>query len=261
MPSTICPDFQPMKASGMKSKGGALQGTLEINLGSPFRILLAADSGLETPSPLTLCFDFPKPPSSPLGITTEWTDSDSDSEAQFQPAFFNDPQYIIISPDSPLYSPHPPPTFQTTFEIPRVPFPSKPLLDGDYSESAVAFFRAELEHILPSQAKKDLFLVDEAALRGMDEELFAAPLDEFMAACLALLQLAPSTRPPPPNSSESNDTSPPFPRYYLASFLDLDRPDASPLDPSLRELFRKRTLLTSRSQASPAAKRETIPFL
>ncbi|KAF8161738.1 hypothetical protein K438DRAFT_305985 [Mycena galopus ATCC 62051] len=236
MHSTICPEFQPMKASGRKSKGAMLQGALEVNLGGSFRILMDADSDVETPSPLTLCFEFPKPPSSPLGVTTEWPDSDSDSE----PVSFDDPQYIVISPDSPLYSPHPPPTFQKTFDIPRVPFLSKPLLDDErYSESSVAQFRAELERIVSPQVQQNLFLVDEASLRGMDKDLFAAPMDTFMDVCLARLQPAPSiptSADALQNSSEPGDASTPFPRYYLASFLDLDRCDP-PLEPSLRELF------------------------
>ncbi|KAJ6497432.1 hypothetical protein C8R45DRAFT_1093811 [Mycena sanguinolenta] len=246
---TICPEFQSMKASGINSKSVELQGTLEIKLHGPFRILLDTDSDVETPSPLTLCFDFPKPPSSPA--TTEWTDSDSEASP-----VSDEPQYIAIPHDSPLYSPHLRPAFDKSFEIPRVPFPSQPRLDDeDYS----AYFHAELEHILPSDVKKDLFLVDEASLRGMDDDVFAAPLDAFMAVCLARLQIP--ARPPPRSSGESGDISARFPKYYLASFLDLDRSDASPLDPSLRELFCKRALLTTRSQASPATTRETIPFL
>ncbi|KAF7362454.1 hypothetical protein MVEN_00593000 [Mycena venus] len=271
MHSSILPD-QSKNASNLKSKGIKLhghQGSLEVNLGAPFQILLDADSDVETPSPLTLTFDFPKPPLSPLRATTEWTDSDSDSDAEFEPEPFDDSQYITVFSDSPFYAPHPPPTFQTTFDIPPVPFAfqSSTAADDFSPESSVIQFRAELERILPSELKKDLFLIAEECLKGMDEELFSAPMDAFMDVCLSRLRPATSIpgRPPsadgPENSSKSGDASASLPKYYLASFLDLDRHDVTSLDPSLRELFCKRALSIGSRQASPAAARGITTFL
>ncbi|KAJ7799987.1 hypothetical protein B0H14DRAFT_1699045 [Mycena olivaceomarginata] len=260
MHSTVCREFQ---SGGLKSKGIKPRGTLEVNLGTPFHLLLDADSDVETPSPLTLCFDFPKPPSesSPLREMSEWSDdsdSDSDSELDLES---DDSQYISISSDSPFYTAHPPVAFQTTFDVPLVPFPSKPLLDdANYSEASVAQSRAELERVLPSEVKKDLFLVDEGCLRSMGDELFSTPIDAFMDVCLSRLRSTTSI-PSPNSSSKSGGASAPFPKYYLASFLDLDRCDASSLDPSLRALFCKRALSARHPQAIPAAAPGVIPFL
>ncbi|KAJ7798616.1 hypothetical protein B0H14DRAFT_31307 [Mycena olivaceomarginata] len=98
---------------------------------------------------------------------SEWSDdsdSDSDSELDLES---DDSQYTSVSSDSPFYAAHPPVAFQTTFDVPLVPFPSKPLLDVNYSEASVAQSRAEFERV-----KKDLFLVDEGCLRNMADELF-----------------------------------------------------------------------------------------
>ncbi|KAJ7817268.1 hypothetical protein B0H14DRAFT_1388283 [Mycena olivaceomarginata] len=192
---------------------------------------------------------------------SEWSDdsdSDSDSELDLES---DDSQYISISSDSPFYTAHPPVAFQTTFDVPPVPFPSKPLLDAaSYSKASVAQFRAEIERVFPPEVKKDLFLVDEGCLRGMDDELFSTPIDASMDVCLSRLRSTASI-PSPSSSSKSGGASAPFPKYYLASFLDLNRCDASSLDPSLRALFCKRALSARRPQASPAAAPGIILFL
>ncbi|KAJ7840552.1 hypothetical protein B0H14DRAFT_3696100 [Mycena olivaceomarginata] len=90
-------------------------------------------------------------------------------------------------------------------------------------------------------------------LRNMGDELFSTPID--VSAYPACDPLHPSSPPTAPASLA------PFPKYYLAPFLDLDRCDASSLDPSLRALFCKRALSARHPQAGPAAAPEIIPFL
>ncbi|KAJ6593213.1 hypothetical protein B0H19DRAFT_1089417 [Mycena capillaripes] len=254
-----------MNASGRKSKDAKLQGhqgALQVNLGPPFHLLQDADSDVETPSPLTLCFEFPKPPSSPLHATTEWTDSDSDSDVESESHFFDDDsQYISIPCESPFYSPHSRPTFQKTFDIPPVPFaPQPPTTDEDDSEDFASQFRAELECILPSEVMKDLFLIDEECLKGMDEELFSAPMDAFMDVCLSRLRptatISGQRRRDVPKIVEESSAR--LPTYYLVSFLDMQRQDSLPT--ALRELFCKRAM-SAGQQASPATARQIIPFL
>ncbi|KAJ7799975.1 hypothetical protein B0H14DRAFT_1698722 [Mycena olivaceomarginata] len=146
---------------------------------------------------------------------SEWSDdsdSDSDSELDLES---DDSQYISISSDSPFYIAHPPVAFQTTFDVPLVPFPSKPLLDANYSEASVAQSRAEFERV-----KKVLFLVDEGCLRKMGDELFSTPIDAFMDVCLSRLRFITSI-PSPNSSSKSGGASAPCPKYYLALFLDV----------------------------------------
>ncbi|KAJ7840537.1 hypothetical protein B0H14DRAFT_3869469, partial [Mycena olivaceomarginata] len=151
---------------------------------------------------------------------SEWSDdSDSDSDSELDLESDNS-QYISISSDSPFYAAHPPVAFQTMSDVPLVPVPSKPLLDDAHY----------------SEASKDLFLVDEGCLRNMGDEIFSTPIDAFMDVCLSRLRSTTSI-PSPSSSSKSSDVSAPFPKYYLAPFLDLDRCEASSLDPSLRALF------------------------
>jgi hypothetical protein len=277
----FCTVYFPMLIIVLLSQHGALQ----VNLGAPFHIILDTDSDLDTPSPLSLYFDFPKPPSSPLPVRpTDWTDSDSDSELESEyPNSSDDSQYISISSDSSFYVPPTPPTFRTTFDVPVVPFPCP----DDVDEDAAAQFRAELERVLPKEVKQDLFLIDDECLRGIDEELFWAPMDAFMDVCLARLRPATATSfssersdvPEDPSESSvspspSSSFLPPlliiacrfqarlarFPTYHLASFLDLQRHDS--LHPSLRDLFSKRACAMSTGrQASPATARKLITFL
>ncbi|KAJ6491604.1 hypothetical protein C8R47DRAFT_434509 [Mycena vitilis] len=185
MLSTIHSDAVSQKSKDTKLRGH--RGVLEVNLGPPFHLLLDADSDLETPSPLTICFDFPKPPASPLRAT-EWTDSDTDSDSDAEPHVLDEAQYISIPHDSPFYCAPPPPAFQNAFDISPVAVASPPLTDDE--EHATAQFRTELQRILPSDLKNELFLIDEDCLRGIDEELFSAPLDAFMDVCLARLRPA-----------------------------------------------------------------------
>ncbi|KAK7057762.1 hypothetical protein R3P38DRAFT_3546467 [Favolaschia claudopus] len=249
-----------LKDASRKPQSMKLPGTLEVSLGAPFAILLtASDSDLDTPSPLSLYFDLSKPPSSPLRATSEWSDSDSDSEAEFALETADDSQYITILSDSPFYVPHSPPSFQKSFDIPAVPSPSSSSssLSASHKDS-VAQFRADLEHIFPSEMKKSLFLVDEECLKSIDEELFSAPLDAFVDVCLA--RLRPNTLLPTRDSAVEFST--PSPKYHLASFLDLDGDDASSLHPSLRELFTKHTPSTSTGwPAYPRTGREALSFL
>ncbi|KAJ7787368.1 hypothetical protein B0H14DRAFT_3893129 [Mycena olivaceomarginata] len=153
------------------------------------------------------------------------SDSDSDSELDLES---DDSQYISISSGSPFYAAHPPVAFQTTFDVPLVPVPSKPLLDdANYSEASVAQFRAEIERVLPSEVKEDLFLVDEGCLRSSS--------------------LRPSTRA--------------FPEILLGAVprpgsMRCGFPGSFPARP-----FCKRALSPRRPQASPAAAPGIIPFL
>ncbi|KAJ7125376.1 hypothetical protein C8R44DRAFT_782951 [Mycena epipterygia] len=275
----------------MSSKLQDHRGALQVNLGSPFRIVIDVDSDLETPSPLSLCFDISKLTLSPLKTpTTPWSDfdSDSDSDTESELDSFEDAQDISIPWTSPFYSPPTPPTFQTVFDLPPLPeldaedaqivsipsdspFYSPPIPATfkttfdlppagsipftcyalEESNNAAELFHAELERIIPTEVKKDLFLVDEECLQGMDEELFSAPMDAFMDVCLS--RLRPATLPLSSNEQHSADVAAVFPKYHLASFLDLQRLSASSLDPTLSALFSKRALSTTRWPASPVA--------
>ncbi|KAJ7132995.1 hypothetical protein C8R46DRAFT_654177 [Mycena filopes] len=245
--------YATIRPSASKPKGFQLQGeqgTLKVNLGAPFNLLLNADSDADTPSPLSICFDIPKSAPSPLRATsTEWTDSDSDSEPESD-SDVDDAQVIVILSDSPFYTPPSPPEFQTTFELPPLPPASFE------SDSVAAQFHAELGHILPEEVQKDLFLIDEESLRQMGDELFAAPMDAFIDVCLTRL------RPPTPatQAPESEDASASCPTYYLASYLDPQRYADAVLAPAIRALFQKRTLSTC-LQVGPAAARQITPFL
>ncbi|KAJ7133741.1 hypothetical protein C8R43DRAFT_644918 [Mycena crocata] len=289
---------------GRKSKNR--KGALQVNLGPPFHLLTEIDSDAETPSPLTISFDFPKPKSFPLKthIITVWSDSDSDSDSDSEPPiddsqyivipsdspFYSPPtpptfqtvfdllpvdnsQYISISSDSPFYSPPAPPTFQTAFDLPPVgfmPFACQAL--GDADRTAAELFHAELDRILPEEVKKELFLVDEQCLKGMDRELFSAPMDAFMDASLPRLHPASSSMPltghercpdvpEDSNEQESVDSAALAPTYYLASFLDLRRQSVASLPPNLRGLFAQRAISTDKQPAIPAAVQQITPFL
>ncbi|KAJ7672072.1 hypothetical protein B0H17DRAFT_1208742 [Mycena rosella] len=213
-------------AGARKSKG---QTPLQVNLGSPFRILLDVDgsrsplSDISTPSPLSICFDFKKS-SSPLRthVTTAWSDfhdSDSDSDEEEEADGSDASQYITILSDSPFYAPRSPPTFQVTFELPplrRIPFACQALKCDE--KSAADLFHAEFERILPSEVMQELFLVDEESLQGMDDELYSAPLDAFMDVCLARLSPAtPSTDVPATDSDEQDapDAAVGFPSFLV----------------------------------------------
>ncbi|KAJ7198491.1 hypothetical protein GGX14DRAFT_665711 [Mycena pura] len=263
---------------------------LQVNLGPPFQALLDADSDLETPSPLTLTFDVPTTAFSSLRAATGWADSDSDSEAEDTA----DEQVILVSSDSPFYTPPPRPTFQTTFNLPPVPCESQFILiapDSPFyappptpafrttfdlpsrsdevcsSTSIAALLHAELSRILPPQVQKDLVLIDEECLSSMDEELVSAPLDAFIDVCLARL------RPATPRLAEiqsadisaesgEQDSTDVLPQYHLASFLDLQRRySVDIVQPELLDLFRKRAFPSQRSPASPATARRITPFL
>ncbi|KAJ6590170.1 hypothetical protein DFH09DRAFT_1141010, partial [Mycena vulgaris] len=95
------------------------QSALQVNLGSPFRILLDVDSDVETPSPLTIFFDFPKTSPLKTHATTVWADSDSDSDSDSESNASDGVQFISILSDNPFYFPPTPPTFQTTFGLPE----------------------------------------------------------------------------------------------------------------------------------------------
>ncbi|KAJ6578917.1 hypothetical protein DFH09DRAFT_1148658 [Mycena vulgaris] len=95
------------------------QSALQVNLGSPFRILLDVDSDVETPSPLTIFFDFPKTSPLKTHATTDWADFDSDSDSDSESNASDGVQFISILSDNPFYFPPTPPTFQTTFGLPE----------------------------------------------------------------------------------------------------------------------------------------------
>ncbi|KAJ7935361.1 hypothetical protein B0H13DRAFT_2305016 [Mycena leptocephala] len=237
---TIRPEaitFPSTEASGRKTKD-AKHGALQVNLGAPFHILLDTDFDLDTPSPLSLYFDFPKPPSSPLPVRpTDWTDSDSDSELESEyPNSSDDSQYISISSDSSFYVPPTPPTFRTTFDVPVVPFPC-PTTSTRRRRAVPRRARARSSQ----GGEAGSFPDRRECLRGIDEELFWAPMDAFMDVCLARLRPATATSfssersDVPEDPSESFARLARFPTYHLASFLDLQRHDS--LHPSLRDLF------------------------
>ncbi|KAJ7721477.1 hypothetical protein B0H16DRAFT_1602484 [Mycena metata] len=255
MSFTIRPSSKSIKSKGFRVQGQ--KGALKVNLATPFQLLLDVDSDSdpETPSPLSVCFDLQKPASSPL--RTEWADSDdsdSSEEADFD-SDHEDSQVIVIPFYSPFYTPPSAPDFKTTFDD----LPSLPSASFE-SDSIAAQFHAELGHILPEQVQKDLFLIDEAALREMDDELFAAPMNAFIDVCLA--QLRPPAPIPTQAQEESDDASASCPTYYLASYLDPQRYDDAVLPAAIRSLFHKRTLSAGlHVQASPAAARQITPFL
>ncbi|KAJ7750094.1 hypothetical protein DFH07DRAFT_550499 [Mycena maculata] len=252
--------FRSNKMGGTKPKDASKlhrhQGVLQVNLGPSFHVLLDVDSDVETPSPLTLHFDLPKPTSSPLKAQWADSDSDSDSDTESECDVSDDSQYISIPSDSPFYCPPTPPAFHTAFDLPTIgciPFACQALEGAeDYSKSAAELFHAELEHLIPEEMKKDLFLVDGECLRSMDEELYLAPLDAFMDVCLARQRPATLSLPPidsrlqspdvPQDSNEQEFIDPAAlsPKYYLASFLDLQQLSGTSLHPSLRPLLQAR---------------------
>ncbi|KAJ7798658.1 hypothetical protein B0H14DRAFT_32035 [Mycena olivaceomarginata] len=104
-------------------------------------------------------------------------------------------------------------------------FSTTPTTPGPRSQS-----RAELEHALPSEVKKGLFLLDEGCLRSMGDELFSTLIDAFMDVCLSRLRFTTSI-PSPNTSSKSGGASvsapsplhPPFLRALTLSFRRLSR--------------------------------------
>ncbi|KAJ6631390.1 hypothetical protein B0H10DRAFT_1938285 [Mycena sp. CBHHK59/15] len=103
------------RASGRKSK---VQCVLQVNLGPPFHLVLDTDSDLETPSPLPICFDLPKPVLLPIkSYATEWLDSDSDSDEDTDLDASVHVQHISLPAGNPFYCPPPPPSFKTSFEL------------------------------------------------------------------------------------------------------------------------------------------------
>ncbi|KAJ7099359.1 hypothetical protein B0H15DRAFT_543869 [Mycena belliarum] len=272
--------FPPNTTGSKKPAAFKLQG-LQVNLGSPFRIvLLNVDSDVETPSPQSVCFDLRSSLTKTLPTTNEWSDFDCDSDSDSESdSPCDDSQYISIPPHSPFYVPHPPPTFQSTFNVPSVPdstsesdgasydsqcisiwsdspfysAPTPPTLRSTFdlppvplvanSRSITEDFHAELQRILPAEVKKDLFFVAEECLQGLDEELYTAPLDAFMDVCLA--RLRPATALPVNAAALA-------PTCYLASFVEPKLHGAASLPPNFAGMFSKHTISTDRRRPGPA---------
>ncbi|KAJ7478588.1 hypothetical protein B0H11DRAFT_2027929 [Mycena galericulata] len=197
--------FQSNTTSDKKPRG-ACKDALRVQLGSSIHVLLDADSDLETPSPLSICFDFTKPAYSPLKPThptIEWADSDSDSDSDAESELVpcDDSQYISIPSSSPFYSAPAPPTFRTTFDHPPVgyiPFACHALEDG-HSQTAAELFHAELERVIPAEDEERLG----AALMGTD-----VCLARQRPATLSLSSID-SQRRCPDVSEDSLDDAPP----------------------------------------------------
>nr|GAT51510.1 predicted protein [Mycena chlorophos] len=253
------------KATGFKSKG--IHSPLQIHLRVPLSALTKAgsDSDVESPSPLTVCFDFLKSSTaspltaSPLSAATTWTDTDSESDDS-EDDEDDEGQVVSIPVESEFYTPHPPPTFQTTFDIPAEsqvicisadsPFytpPSPPSFkttfedlpdarDPGVSDQVAALLHAELGHILPS---KNLFLIEEESLAQLDDDVVSAPLESFVDVCLARLR---STTPVPELDGDQS-----LPCYHLVSFSGVGGDDS--LAPELRDLFYKPVMLSERQTA------------
>ncbi|KAJ7737891.1 hypothetical protein DFH07DRAFT_91333 [Mycena maculata] len=156
------------------------QGSLQMNLGSPFRVLLDVDLDAETPSPLSIYFDLPQSTSSTSKMQWAGSDLDSDLDSDTESERdISDLQYITIPFGSPFYCPPTPPTFQTSFfDLPPVGYVpvACQALKGDSSKSAVEIFRAELERITQAEVEKDFSRTDDDCMRGTNEQLWPCPI-------------------------------------------------------------------------------------
>ncbi|KAJ6631392.1 hypothetical protein B0H10DRAFT_491938 [Mycena sp. CBHHK59/15] len=110
---------QSNRTNGRKSiSPSKVQGVLQANLGPPFHLVLDTASDFETPLPLSICFDLPKPARSPIkSYATEWVDSDSDSDEDTDLDASVHAQYISIPAGNPFSCPPPPPSFKASFEL------------------------------------------------------------------------------------------------------------------------------------------------
>ncbi|KAF7289303.1 hypothetical protein MIND_01392000 [Mycena indigotica] len=266
MNSTMRIQLQGIHAS-QKSKGlYKLKGhksPLQVHLGAPLQVLLDNDdSDADTPSPLTLCFDIPhSTASSPLRATTEWSDSDSDSDSESTPAE-DESQTISVPAESPFYTPHAPPSFQTSFNIPP-PLPESqfisipaespfytpcapptfketfddlpPVHSVPFSKPIAALFQSQLDQFLPIDVRKALFLVDEQFLGDMEDDVVSAPLDAFANVCLRHL-------PQPIDLEETTRVDDSLPHYHLVGGSEV----VGGLAPELRCLFSKPSAVSGR---------------
>ncbi|KAJ7286923.1 hypothetical protein C8J57DRAFT_573884 [Mycena rebaudengoi] len=251
-----------LRSPAKASQFSKLQRALQVKLGLSSH---DSDSDLESPSPLSICFDLSKgAATSPLykSSLTIWTDSDSDSDSEPSPTGWDDAQYITISPDSPFYIAPATPSFRATFDLAeesqcisipadspfhsappppsfRSSFDILPLGHEDPShadqETVADLFYAEIERVMPCELRESVFVLDAEGLKGIDSEFYSAPMDAFMDVCLAGLRPASALTVDATRSDV--DLAPPAPSYYLVSFQDLQQHRVAKLHPTLCGLF------------------------